>query len=198
MNTHCHYRHGRGNSGGSLMQHSFAWKQFSIAPEIRCWMQQLRKPRLFASLIHCIAPAETLHVAHAATLGWCMSWYGYDRPASIFHSYPHPAFGLTAGLLISQIVSSIRPSQWRLQIDKWLRNDLDKSWRVGGEFAIRESSASGPCRAVLLMVVEMVGFALCATTSSWPSTCWSPAGSSSAQVVHAPSPQSPYFSNISC
>jgi hypothetical protein len=77
----------------------------------------------------CTAPADALSSAETATLGWCMSWYGYLRPESIFDTRLYPAFGLAAWLAhLPDRPESRPPSEWFAAVSESLQHDLDASW----------------------------------------------------------------------
>jgi hypothetical protein len=64
-------------------------------------------------------------------LGWCMTWYGYLRPESVFQSRPHPAFGLAIWLAhLPDRPRAIPSRQWLTYLAEWLSNDLNASWQA--------------------------------------------------------------------
>jgi hypothetical protein len=80
---------------------------------------------------HGIAPANSLCAQEAAALGWCMSWYGYHKPTSIFRSCAHPAFGLAVWLAhLPDRPRTLNGRQWLALLAQWLTSDLDRSWQV--------------------------------------------------------------------
>lgn len=79
----------------------------------------------------CVAQIDSLHRHEAATLGWCMSWYGYYKPESIFRSRTHPAFGLATWLAhLPDRPRSIYRRQWLILLADWLSRDLNRSWQA--------------------------------------------------------------------
>ena len=79
----------------------------------------------------CVAGADSINAAEAATLGWCMSWYGYLQLEPIFRPQLHPAFVLASWfahlpnrpLLISR-------QRWFAHVEMLLRYDLVASWKT--------------------------------------------------------------------
>ena len=117
------------------------WRRFNAAfVGLEAILNSARNPlvdaamsnaKIFRFKNHCIAAANALPITHAATLGWCMSWYGYHQPASILQSFPHPAFGLAAWLAhIPDRPIGMRRARWHVQITQWLHNDLANSWHT--------------------------------------------------------------------
>ena len=85
----------------------------------------------------CINPADTMTCAEAAALGWCMSWYGYHRPQSIFEPRAFPAFGLAAWLAhLPDRPRRTGYSEWLDCVAEWLRTDLLASWQAWHDIAV--------------------------------------------------------------
>jgi hypothetical protein len=85
----------------------------------------------------CINPADRMTSADAATLGWCMSWYGYHRPQSIFEPRAFPALGLAAWLAhLPDRPRRTGNSEWLDCVAEWLRADLVASWQAWHDIAV--------------------------------------------------------------
>lgn len=78
----------------------------------------------------CIHSTKTMTMLQAATLGWCMSWYGYSRPQSIFEPRTCPAMGLAAWLASLPQRARETHRDWFDRVAHWLRSDLVASWEA--------------------------------------------------------------------
>ena len=101
----------------------------AVARRLRITCGASRVSRYFDS--QGTAPAAAFSAGEMATLGWCMSWYGFHQPASIFMERQWPAFGLSAWLARCRD----RPPftlqrEWLALLTYSLQLDLDASWRV--------------------------------------------------------------------
>jgi hypothetical protein len=77
----------------------------------------------------CIATQSALRPTDVATLGWCMSWYGFMHPRSVSQVPEHPAFGLACWLAGTPVrPSKTRDDMWFLHLQDLLRLDLAASW----------------------------------------------------------------------